>query len=101
MRRDGKFISVGCDVKFQILESGVSIPVCNEEDRRRNEAIAMYYVKHAACPKCGSTSNEQTCAGFAMFGRETDIDGNRVRCECGWKGIVHDLVPISFGGIGA
>lgn len=49
---------------------------------------STYYKEHAACPVCGSMCVEATTRG--VFG---DIDDNRARCECGWVGIVHDMVP--------
>ena len=57
--------------------------------------IAHYHRQHAACPQCGAVDNEQTCVGYIPIpGHEDEYqDRNRVRCECGWVGIVHDLVP--------
>jgi len=53
----------------------------------------IYSYFHKCCPECGSTHHVQTlCAG-----RETPegyIDSNSSHCsDCGWKGIVHDLIP--------
>lgn len=55
----------------------------------RAQFLKDYQAKHAACPQCGSTDIEQTCMGF--FG---DEDHNRAVCVCGWRGIVHDMVPL-------
>lgn len=47
-----------------------------------------YEALHAACPKCGSLDVYSTT--MASLG---DKDGNKAACLCGWKGIVHDMVP--------
>ena len=46
-----------------------------------------YYKKHVYCPMCGGTENSQTLVNYLG-----DKDENRVTCECGWVGIVDDLV---------
>lgn len=47
-----------------------------------------YWELHALCPNCYASDFETTCVGYGGT-----VDGNRVRCGCGWTGIVHDLVP--------
>lgn len=50
-----------------------------------------YYEKHEVCPKCFSDYIEMTTKGIIIG----DVDDNRATCECGWTGIVNDLVPKS------
>ena len=50
-----------------------------------------YRDAHSACPACGHDDVEQTCGGAVMF--RGDEDHNHATCPCGWKGIVHELVP--------
>lgn len=49
-----------------------------------------YYERHAVCPNCGGDGGDmmQTCMG-PLCGQ----DRNHCVCQCGWRGIVHDLVP--------
>ena len=49
-----------------------------------------YYNKHKFCPKCGSDNFTQTCKGFLSPSSECP-DTNKVLCECGWVGIIHQL----------
>ena len=44
-----------------------------------------YYQKHSVCPKCGEGCS-QTYVGYV------GEDKNSAWCECGWKGIVDNLV---------
>jgi hypothetical protein len=59
----------------------------------QKDIMDMYYPKHCCCPSCGSDSIETTCVGYMFEDIETAKDGNRATCGCGWRGIVHDLVP--------
>jgi hypothetical protein len=55
-----------------------------------------YDAAHRACPECGSTHYSSTYEGFMMNVDQPDlyVDGNKAVCmDCGWSGIVHDLVP--------
>jgi hypothetical protein len=68
------------------------------EDMRAKAKLAreLYYKSHARCPDCKATrSTTQTYMGYIMvIGREEDYkDENRSECRCGWKGIVHDMLP--------
>ncbi len=47
---------------------------------------AEYYKQHAVCPKCGSGVG-QTLGAYLY-----EPDRNHCWCECGWTGIIHDLV---------
>lgn len=49
-----------------------------------------YYRDHKYCPQCGETDVCRTTAGmgFPFPGKDT----NDARCQCGWRGEVHDLV---------
>jgi hypothetical protein len=53
----------------------------------------QYDKLHAVCPVCKSASIEVSCVGCLMDNLETARDANRAQCECGWRGIVHDMVP--------
>ncbi len=48
-----------------------------------------YRDKHRFCPKCGCVRISQQLACC-----QGDIDDNGAFCNCGWKGIVHDLLAI-------
>ena len=49
-----------------------------------------YRAEHCFCPKCGCVSHTTTLA--CCYG---DKDTNRACCQnCGWRGIVHDMVAI-------
>src|SRR5688572_25837600 len=64
--------------------------------RSRADLIDGYHREHAACPQCGSDSFEQTCMGFIIDKNHPERyqDRNRATCmDCGWEGIVHELVP--------
>jgi hypothetical protein len=52
----------------------------------KNSNRDAYYLKHKCCPKCGSTHLLTTLVGYI------GDDRNSAVCDCGWKGIVHDLV---------
>jgi peptide deformylase len=58
----------------------------------RNPLIGedLYYKEHKACPQCGSTQYQTTLIAYIS---PVEKDENRVRCSCGWTGIMHDLVP--------
>lgn len=49
-----------------------------------------YYEQHAVCPRCFSRDKalEQGTVGTLL-----DYDQNRATCDCGWRGIVHELIP--------
>lgn len=51
---------------------------------------------HKYCPRCGSGSISRTVVDFPFDPNNKTAykDRNRTTCDsCGWKGIVHDLVP--------
>ena len=54
----------------------------------------MYHAQHCACPKCGSERYSTTFVGYVseVDRFQNHIDKNRIRCECGFTGITHDLV---------
>jgi len=52
--------------------------ICNSEEYRK---------AHRFCPKCGCS---RICTTLACF--YGDADENGARCNCGWHGIVHDLI---------
>lgn len=49
-----------------------------------------YHKQHQCCPKCGGQSITRTHGGYIGA---PPIDCNNAVCDCGWRGIVHDLVP--------
>jgi ssDNA-binding Zn-finger/Zn-ribbon topoisomerase 1 len=51
-----------------------------------------YNKEHKYCPNCGNNKLMVTFAGYIFYNYETYVDKNSVSCECGWNGIVHDLV---------
>lgn len=52
-----------------------------------------YDAKHCCCPVCGRSGLETTTIGIAFLGPSTR-DTNRAKCQCGWVGIVHDMIPL-------
>jgi RNA polymerase subunit RPABC4/transcription elongation factor Spt4 len=52
----------------------------------------QYYQNHQCCPECGCDNLETTCVGY-LITNDDSRDKNAARCECGWVGIVHDMVP--------
>lgn len=58
-----------------------------------HEALKQYRQQHKACPKCGGISVHHHMVGYAMQDPVTYRDENQAACnDCGWTGIVHDLV---------
>jgi hypothetical protein len=58
---------------------------------------AEYYADHRACPRCGSGKYGTTYLGFVFRPGQPYRDENQVECECGWKGIFDELVPLAKG----
>ena len=54
-----------------------------------------YNVLHVCCPVCGHDKHSSTYVGYLidMLKPQSYVDGNRVKCQCGWSGVCHDLVP--------
>lgn len=57
------------------------------EEKRRQ--MREYHVEHCCCPECGGTNICSTTMGMLFPNKDT----NRANCECGWSGIVDDMVP--------
>jgi hypothetical protein len=60
------------------------------------EYMEQYHKEHYCCPVCQSKNYSCTMVGFIYDpGHPEDYkDSNSVHCyTCGWKGVVHDLVP--------
>ena len=61
-----------------------------------NDIMDKYRAQHRCCPICSSRNYSTTLVGFFLDANHPDDykDRNSVHClDCGWKGIVHDLVP--------
>ena len=60
-----------------------------------DDFFSDYRKEHAVCPKCGSEKRLSSIVGFIpnLSKAKEYKDRNTVRCECGWKGIAHDLLP--------
>ena len=57
-----------------------------------------YYRNHYRCPRCRGNRVYQTYGGpvFDFAHPEDFRDANEANCQgCGWKGTVHDLLPVS------
>ena len=55
-----------------------------------------YYRMRRCCPRCKGKRIYQTYVGYVFdFDHpESFRDDNEATCQgCGWKGVVHDLVP--------
>jgi hypothetical protein len=50
--------------------------------------IAEYDKAHAACPKCFNTDVQTTLLSWHL-----PKNHNRIQCQCGWRGIAHELLP--------
>ncbi len=50
-----------------------------------------YYDDHEVCPKCGNGTS-QTYEGFMFYKGRPFKDENWCECDCGWEGIVNELV---------
>ena len=61
---------------------------------RMHEYEDRYYEARKCCPKCHGRNMMQTLMGFLPNANNLEAfkDRNDVRCDCGWVGIVHDLV---------
>lgn len=58
----------------------------------REKTLDDYNNEHRYCPNCGSNKYKTTFVGYIFYDYEKYVDRNGVLCECGWNGIVHDLV---------
>lgn len=56
-----------------------------------------YENQHQVCPDCGSKSIESTTIGYIVPNGDytNHKDNNAARCGCGWKGVVHNLLPFT------
>jgi hypothetical protein len=63
---------------------------------RHQQALRDYSIDHVACPKClRKDTVARTLAGSIhqqLVGAVLK-DQNHATCDCGWTGIVHDMVP--------
>ncbi len=73
---------------YEQLPSGIIVPT-EPPKVDPHEAERQYQALHQCCPTCGSDSIWRTCLGMILPSEDT----NTARCECGWIGIVHDLLP--------
>lgn len=58
--------------------------------------MEQYHKEHACCPKCGSKHHSSTLVGYLFNSQHPEKykDMNSVTCiDCGWKGVVHQMVP--------
>lgn len=58
--------------------------------------MEKYSNEHCACPKCGSTHHSSTLVAYVYHHDRPEEykDLNKVTCtNCGWQGVVHDMVP--------
>jgi len=63
-----------------------------ESDDFRNQ----YHNNHKRCPSCGGEDYSSTLVGYVlnMNDKENYKNKNHIEClDCGFKGIIHDLVP--------
>ena len=54
----------------------------------------LYKKNHESCPKCEGVNVVKTIVEYLyVAGKASEyVDKNNAKCECGWIGIVHDLV---------
>lgn len=63
----------------------------------RNEALTKYRNEHRVCPVCYTSRYFRTLAGPFVILKDGIFevkDINDATCQCGWKGVVDDLVPV-------
>jgi len=76
----------------------VELELVDVEDKPTNEIKkeieGAYYAIHFRCPKCGGINIESSTVGYIPLGGDFEFkDENWAKCDCGWRGIIHDLVP--------
>ncbi len=59
----------------------------------RRELQTAYNAQHHRCPECRSEEIATTLTGSLLPNSPNVPDRNRAWCICGWKGIVHNLLP--------
>jgi hypothetical protein len=85
-------------MKFARTKSGLLLPTPKpptpeERQAARTEAYRQYGELHKCCPQCGGKNICQTCIGYVMTDPSKYEDRNQATCQCGWRGVVHDMVP--------
>ena len=68
----------------------------DESREEYNQFMAEYRKQHRVCPKCGLRNYTMTLVGYRFDERHPEDYKDRNTCccnNCGWGGIVHDLVP--------
>ena len=68
----------------------------DESREKYNQFMAEYQKQHRVCPNCGSRNYTMTLVGYIFDETHPeDYKDENVCCcnNCGWRGIVHDLVP--------
>ena len=63
-----------------------------KEAEKIKQEYVDYYKNHKACPQCGKTDICSTTGPWGPTPYQRGIDRNKAWCDCGWKGIVDDLV---------
>ena len=60
-----------------------------------DDFFSDYGKEHRVCPQCGGGKHLSSLVGFIpnLSKAKEYKDRNTVRCECGWVGAVHDLLP--------
>lgn len=53
----------------------------------------MYHRLHSTCPKCLEKFKGFTALVGYIITDMTSEDRNQIKCECGFEGITHDLIP--------
>lgn len=57
--------------------------------------MKLYGRSHQCCPNCGGSDLRQSTLLYTVVNPSDFKDRNQARCySCGWKGIVHALVPV-------
>jgi len=59
----------------------------------REKTADDYYREHEVCPTCKTREFRQTLLSFIFHEFESYEDSNEVTCECGFRGVVDDLIP--------
>lgn len=101
-------VSIGDEIKtFQVHKSEPSkakvfyapFIMCEHTEKtlkEYNDFMFKYRTQHCCCPKCGSKNYSTTLAGYIFNSEHPEEykNKNAVNClDCGWRGIIHDLVP--------
>ena len=90
-------------MRVRRLDSGLVVPYNRAQEQKelwdkrmaaQKEMFRKYNENHRRCPDCSGLELETTLMGCIQM-TDDHVDSNYAYCSCGWKGIVHDLLPFN------